>query len=70
MTHLVGLVYYTDTGEVFRVVYPTDDDAELDDPQWTIVGVDPDRPCKLVKIDQTRMPTFPGFGADLDRLVD
>jgi hypothetical protein len=47
---LIGLVAYADTitperpfGAVFRIVFPSFDDAELDDPQWIRMGCDPTR---------------------------
>lgn len=48
----IGLVYYADDAEkkVFRKIYPTGDDSELDDPQWTTVAVDKDRTAILVKV--------------------
>ena len=44
-----GLVYYLDdtTQSAFRIVYPTHDDSELNDPQWTTMAVDPARVAVL-----------------------
>jgi hypothetical protein len=46
----VGVVAYADdpTNPV-RVVHPQVDDSELDDPQWTRLGLDPMRPAMLTK---------------------
>jgi hypothetical protein len=48
----VGLVYYLDDPEqkVFRKVFPSDDDSELDDPQWVTLGCDPARRAVLIKV--------------------
>ena len=61
----VGLVFYQDTvvppatlGAVFRLVYPTSDDSELDDPEWTTMGCDPSRTAVLVKVPQSAIPAF------------
>jgi hypothetical protein len=45
-------VYYADNPErkVFRRVYPSEDDSELDDPQWTTLGCDPTRMAILDKV--------------------
>ena len=49
---LIGNVYYEDDPyrKTFRRVYPTNDDAELDDPQWTTVGCDPNRKAVMDKV--------------------
>ncbi len=53
MATKIGVVRYSDTGEVFRIVYPLDfeDDDVLDDPKWLSENVDESRPRELLKID-------------------
>lgn len=48
---LIGLVSYADdpTGSVFRKVFPTIDDSELDDPALVTDGLDPTRTAVLTK---------------------
>jgi hypothetical protein len=53
----VGIIYYADDPDknVFRIVTPTEDDSELDqpDPQygdWTVFGTDPDRVAVMEKV--------------------
>lgn len=48
----VGLVFYEDDPEkkIFRKVYPTVDDAELNAPAWTTEGVNQTRKAVLVKV--------------------
>lgn len=48
---MVGVVYYADDPgkNIFRIVYPQFDDAELNDPQWTTLGLDRTRTAVLVK---------------------
>lgn len=52
MPKLIGLVYYEDDPEqtVFRWVYPTLDDSELDDPRWVTEGCDPARRAVMRKV--------------------
>ena len=54
---LAGIVYYDDDPDmkVFRIVIPTEDDAELDAPDpimgdWTVFGVDPNRKAVMEKV--------------------
>lgn len=47
---LVGLVYDADTREVVRIIYPTEGDHELDDPEKTMFALDPTRNWVLKKI--------------------
>lgn len=49
---MVGLVYYADdpNKNIFRKVYPVDDDSELDNPEWTTARVDPNRRAVLVRV--------------------
>lgn len=58
----VGFIYYQDdpTQAVFRVVYPTDDDSELDDPQWLTLGVDPTRAAVMAKYPIGSSPSVVG----------
>jgi hypothetical protein len=53
MATKIGVVRYTDTGEIFRIVYPLDDEPDevLDDPQWLSANVDESRPRELLKLD-------------------
>lgn len=48
----VGLVYYADDPDkkIFRKVFPTVDDAELNAPCWTVDGVDIRRKAVLIKV--------------------
>ena len=48
----VGLVYYEDDPDkkIFRKVYPTIDDAELNAPCWTVDGVNIRRKAILIKV--------------------
>ena len=48
----LGIVYYADApDQVFRVVYPTANESELDDPRWITEGCDPARKAVLLKVD-------------------
>ena len=47
---LVGLVSYADDGKVFRKVYPTVDDSELDDRRWVTEGCNPSRTAVMRKV--------------------
>lgn len=53
----VGIVYYADDPDqkVFRIVTPSFDDSELDQPdpiygEWTVFGVDPTRTAVMDKV--------------------
>jgi hypothetical protein len=52
---LVGLVYYADDPEkkIFRKVFPTVDDAELNAPAFVTDGCDPHRKAVLKKVPAT-----------------
>ncbi len=52
MTVLIGNVYYADDPErlIFRRIWPTSDNSELDDPQWVTIGCDPSRQAVLIKV--------------------
>lgn len=56
---MMGLVAYEDDGVVFRWVWPSIDDAELDDPQWTTMGCDPARVAVLRKVPIGELQTDP-----------
>lgn len=51
-TSLIGNVYYEDDPDhlIFRRVYPTNDDSELDDPKWVTEGVNPERIAVMIKV--------------------
>lgn len=58
----VGIVYYQDTpDQVFRFVYPTSDDSELDNPQWTTEGCDPARVAVLEQVEPSDPRVAAGF---------
>lgn len=59
---MVGIVYYLDDPEkkVFRKVYPSLDDSELDDPQWVTLGIDPSRIAWLEKVPVGGDPPMTG----------
>jgi hypothetical protein len=59
----VGLVYYTDdpTQSYFRIVYPSVDDSELNQPQWLTDGVDPNRTAAMNKVPISQAPGLGGL---------
>lgn len=46
----VGLVSYVDDGKVFRKVFPTVSDSELDDRRWVKEGCNPARTAIMQKV--------------------
>ena len=53
----MGIVYYADDPDkvVFRKVYPTADDRELNDQRWVTEGCDPSR-CAIIETIDTISP--------------
>ncbi len=68
-TDKIGLVRYSDTGEVFRIVYPQDheDESVLDDLQWLWMAIDSSRPREVVKVHSNQYIGFVGFGLAVDQ---
>ncbi len=70
-TDKIGLVRYSDTGEVFRIVFPRDheDESVLNDLQWLWMAVDSSRPREMIKIHSTQYSGFVGFGSAVDQMA-
>ena len=49
----IGLVYYQDDPDqkIFRMIFPTTDDSELDDIRWITEGCNPLRNAILIQVD-------------------
>lgn len=60
---LVGIVYYADDKKVFRVVYPTFDDKELDEPATDRLGQ------HMLKGDGVTPHQWHTFGVDPNRVA-
>ena len=56
----IGLVYYADdvTKSPFRIVYPTVDDSELNEPQWLTLGLDPARVAVMEVVPSGSGPPY------------
>ena len=61
---MIGVVYYDDDPDkkVFRKVYPTQDNSELDDPAHCTVGVDATRTAVLLKVPANDDSKYPMTG--------